>query len=166
MTKGSHLISIIYGLMIYSAPTAIAALKDKAIGFTGNRTALCKPTVFVLQQDKAWAWTTVKVAPLDVIMKHYNKNVGKVLLKPQTGTTMEEKKVPNTIVVPPQVIQLVLNLGGSCTPVGLHKAIETLIQDNNLDPNEWELVLKWCLIAHHADSKDAASSCLAQLSPQ
>ncbi len=55
-----------------------------------------------------------------------------------------------------------LNLGGSCTPVGLHKAIKTLIQDNNLDPNEWELVLKWCLVAQHADSKDAASSCLAQ----
>jgi hypothetical protein len=75
---------------------------------------------------------------------------------------MEEKKVPNTILVPPQVIQLVLNLGGSCTPVGLHKAIKTLIQDNNLDPNKWELVLKWCLVAQHADSKDAALSCLAQ----
>jgi hypothetical protein len=162
MTKGSHLISIIYGLTIYSAPTAIAALKDKAIGFTGNRTALHEPTVFVLQQDKAWAWTTVKVAPSDIIMKHYNNNVDKVLFKPQTGTSMEEKKVPNTIVVPPQVIQLVLNLGGSCTPVGLHKAIETLIQDDNLDPNKWELVLQWCLVTQHADSKDAASSCLAQ----
>jgi hypothetical protein len=56
----------------------------------------------------------------------------------------------------------VLNLGGSCTPVGLHKAIKTLIQDDNLDPNKWELVLKWCLVAQHADLKDAASSCLAQ----
>ncbi len=43
MTKGSHLISIIYGLTIYSAPMAIAALKDKAIGFTGNRMALREP---------------------------------------------------------------------------------------------------------------------------
>jgi hypothetical protein len=48
MTKGLHLISIIYGLTIYSAPTAIAALKDKAIGFTGNQMALREPTVFVL----------------------------------------------------------------------------------------------------------------------
>ena len=104
MTKGSHLISIIYGLTIYSAPMAIAALKDKAIGFTGNQTALREPTVFVLQQDKAWAQKTVKVALLDVIMKHYNNNVDKILFKQQTGTRMEEKKVPNTIVVPPQVI--------------------------------------------------------------
>jgi hypothetical protein len=33
MTEGSHLISIIYGITIYTSPTAITALKDKAIGF-------------------------------------------------------------------------------------------------------------------------------------
>jgi hypothetical protein len=43
---------------------------------------------------------TVTVAQSDVIMKHCNNNVDEVLFKPQTGTTMEEKKVPNTIVVP------------------------------------------------------------------
>ncbi len=93
MNKGSHLILIIYGLTIYSAPTAIAALKDKAIRFfTGNRTARREPTVFILQQDKAWAWTTIKTAPSDVIMTYYNDKVDEDLFKPQQGTTLEEKK--------------------------------------------------------------------------
>jgi hypothetical protein len=51
MTKGSHLISIIYGITIYTPPTAITALKDQAIGFYGNRTVVRDPIAILLQQQ-------------------------------------------------------------------------------------------------------------------
>jgi hypothetical protein len=61
MTEGSHLVSIIYGITVYSSPTAITALNDKAIGFCGNAMAMREPTAILLQQQKAWSWKTPKI---------------------------------------------------------------------------------------------------------
>jgi hypothetical protein len=162
MTEGSHLILIIYGITVYLSPTAISALKDKAIGFCGNWTATWKPAAILLQQQKAWSWKNPKVVASEILVDHFKANPDDLFFKPPPRMAHMEVKVPLLLAVPSQVIRLILNYGGACKPMQLYATIEDLIQANNLDPNEWVLVLNWCRAVQHADGTNATSSTLAQ----
>ena len=97
----------------------------------------------------------------DILVDHYKANPDKLFFKPPTGMALTEIKVLLLLAVPPHVIRLILNYGGECKPMQLYAAIDDLIQADNLDPNEWVLMLNWCHASQHMDSMGTVASILA-----
>ena len=161
MTPGDPNIRILHGHTKYSSPLSVPALQNKDIAFSGNRTAFNEPTAVYLQVAKSWEWVSCHIKNTKNFTE-VTRNDMYTLLNQTNDST--ETTVPRMIAVPPKALSFIVDSDGACPPAKFHKLLLEKITKDNLNINDWALVLTWCRVAQIKEADDKPTNSILALS--